>query len=117
MIDYRDYAVVYSISIMYKSKKYIWIANAINYPLAKEVNLKRLKEGTHISRELQKIYDLNKLENNKNDENEFVKFEEIHYELKSLCGEPMFLAHQLVGREHLIKKDLKKYNKDLIILN
>ena len=118
MIDYRHDAVIYSISIMHENKKYVWIANSMNYPLTKEINIKRLKEGTHISKELQEIYNLSKLENN---EDELVKFEELHYELKAFWGDPMSLAAQLAGMEYLIKKDMskynKKFNKNVIILN
>lgn len=45
MSYYKDHAIIYSISINYENKKYIWIANAIDYPSAKETNIKRLEEG------------------------------------------------------------------------
>lgn len=118
MIDYRHYAVIYSISIIHENKKYIWVANSMNYPLTKEINIKRLKEGTHISKELQEIYNLKKLENT---EEECLKFEELYYELKTFLWDEISLATQLAGREYLIKKDMYEYNKkfngNVIILN
>lgn len=114
MSYYKDHAIIYSISINDENKKYIWIANAIDYPSAKETNIKRLEEGNHVSRELQEIYNLKKIESTKND---FIEFEELYNELKDFYPNLMSLASQLSAREYIIKKDLKGCNSNLIILN
>lgn len=114
MSYYKDYAIIYSISINYKNKKYIWISSAIDYPVAKETNIKRLDEGNHVSRELQEIYNLKKLESTKNN---FIEFEELYDVLKDSYPNLISLASQLSAREYIIKKDLKVCNSNLIILN
>lgn len=84
----------------------------MDYEKAKEINKKRLEEGTHISKGLQEIYNLKKLESNIEVE---LNFEELYQELKDFYDNPMHLAAQLSCREEIIKTDLKRYNKDLII--